>query len=120
MIHGPGPRARDGRTRGNCSYAFEPLIGHLLPTHIVWLARGCGALRTLCVAGITADREQLARGAAGTGGAAMALAPHIGHEAAAEVTRQTSRTGADVADIVVGLGLLDRETVLRIMSGAAG
>ncbi|WP_308114265.1 aspartate ammonia-lyase [Streptomyces brasiliscabiei] len=99
--------------------AFEPLIGHLLLQHIVWLARGCSALRTLCVAGVTANREHLARGAAHAVGAATALAPHIGHEAAAEVARQASRTGTDPIEVAVARGLLERETALRIMAAAA-
>ncbi|GGS29556.1 aspartate ammonia-lyase [Streptomyces humidus] len=100
--------------------AFEPLIGHLLLQHIVWLTHGCSALRTLCVAGITANAEQLSRGAAGAVGAVTALAPRIGHEAAAEVARQASRTGAEVVDVVVERGLLDRATALRLMAAAAG
>ncbi|MFF5359883.1 hypothetical protein ACFY4I_10885 [Streptomyces scabiei] len=47
--------------------AFEPLIGHLLLTPIVRLTRGCAALRTLCVAGITANRGRLANSGCWTG-----------------------------------------------------
>ncbi|MGW1001716.1 aspartate ammonia-lyase [Streptomyces sp. NPDC002520] len=96
--------------------AFEPLIGHLLLQHIGWLTRGCEALRTRCVAGITANREHLARTGAGTVGAVTALAPRIGHETAADVSREAARTGADVVDVVVRRGLLDRETALRLMA----
>ncbi|MDX2556533.1 hypothetical protein [Streptomyces stelliscabiei] len=99
--------------------AFEPLIGHLLLQHIAWLTRGCSALRTLCVAGITADQEHLARGAAHAVGAATALAAHIGHEAAAEVARQASLTGTDVIEVAVERGLSERETALRVMAAAA-
>ncbi|MFI1507935.1 aspartate ammonia-lyase [Streptomyces sp. NPDC020597] len=98
--------------------AFEPLIGHLLLQHIGWLTHGCSALRTLCVAGITADRERLARGAAGAVGAVTALAARIGHEAATEVARDAARTGADVVDVVVRRGLLDRESALRLIAAA--
>ncbi|MEU5275080.1 aspartate ammonia-lyase [Streptomyces asoensis] len=98
--------------------AFEPLIGHLLLQHIGWLTHGCSALRTLCVAGITADRERLAHGAAGAVGAVTALAARIGHEAATEVARDASRTGADVVDVVVERGLLDRESALRLIAAA--
>jgi aspartate ammonia-lyase len=47
-----------------------------------------------------------------------ALAPRIGHEAATEVARQALRTGADVVDVVVQRGLLDRETALHLMAAA--
>jgi aspartate ammonia-lyase len=100
--------------------AFEPLIGHLLLTHIAWLTRGCEALRTLCVAGVAADREQFAHRATGSVGAVTALAPRIGHEVAAAVARQAPVTGADVVDIVVARGLLDRPAALRLMADAPG
>ncbi|MCQ9132280.1 hypothetical protein [Streptomyces hilarionis] len=67
---------------------------------------------------ITADRERLARGAAGAVGAVTALAARIGHEAATEVARDASRTGADVVDVVVARGPLDPESAPRLIAAA--
>ncbi|MEU5615227.1 aspartate ammonia-lyase [Streptomyces sparsogenes] len=96
--------------------AFEPLMGHLLLTSIQWLTRGCAALRTHCVVEISANEERLARQAARSVGSATALTPHIGYAAAARIARQALETGADVADLVVRAGLLDRETALRLLT----
>ncbi|MET8975617.1 aspartate ammonia-lyase [Streptomyces sp. NPDC004539] len=91
--------------------AFEPLIGHLLLQHIGWLTRGCAALRTLCVAGITPGRPREA-----AVGAVTALAPRIGHEAASAVAREALATGEPVLDVVVRRGLLDRESARGLMA----
>ncbi|MEU1179722.1 aspartate ammonia-lyase [Streptomyces sp. NPDC005820] len=98
--------------------AFEPLIGHLLLQHIAWLARGCAALRTLCVAGITANEDRLARTADAAVGAVTALAPRIGHEAASAVAREALATGAGVLEVVTRRGLLDPETARALMAAA--
>ncbi|MFE7113405.1 aspartate ammonia-lyase [Streptomyces sp. NPDC057575] len=95
--------------------AFEPLIGHLLLQHIAWLTRGCATLRTLCVVGITANEERLARQAAGSVGVVTALIPRIGYAAAAEAARQALATGADVLDVVVDSGLLDRDSAEQLL-----
>ncbi|MEH0417934.1 aspartate ammonia-lyase [Streptomyces sp. B21-083] len=96
--------------------AFEPLIGHLLLQHITWLTRGCAALRTLCVAGITAGGSTLPPGITGAVGAVTALAPRIGHEVASAVAREALTTGDDVLDVVVRRGLLDRDTARALMA----
>ncbi|MEU1520033.1 aspartate ammonia-lyase [Streptomyces sp. NPDC005811] len=98
--------------------AFEPLIGHLLLQHIAWLTRGCEALRTLCVEGITANEDRLARTADAAVGAVTALAPRIGHEAASAVAREALATGAGVLEVVTRRGLLDPETARALMAAA--
>ncbi|HET6354250.1 MAG TPA: aspartate ammonia-lyase [Streptomyces sp.] len=96
--------------------AFEPLIGHLLLTSIQWLTRGCTALRTHCVAGITAHEEHLARQAARSVGSVTALTPHIGCTAAATIAKQALATGTDLVDLVVQAGLLDREQATGLLT----
>ncbi|MET8945128.1 aspartate ammonia-lyase [Streptomyces sp. NPDC004542] len=99
--------------------AFEPLIGHLLLTSIQWLTRGCSALRTHCVSGITADEERLAGQAARSVGSVTALTPYIGYTAAARIAQQALETGADVTDLVVRAGLLDREQAAELLKPAS-
>ncbi|MGW2524218.1 aspartate ammonia-lyase [Streptomyces sp. NPDC001617] len=96
--------------------AFEPLIGHLLLTSIQWLTRGCTALCTLCIVGITAHEEHLARQAARSVGSVTALTPHIGYAAAAWIAKEALATGADVADLVVQGGLLDRDQTMALLT----
>ncbi|AXG81865.1 aspartate ammonia-lyase [Streptomyces paludis] len=101
--------------------AFEPLIGHLLLTTVEWLTRGCHALRTRCVDGITANTEHLARRAAGSVGAVTALTPYIGYAAAAAIAKRALATGEPVADLVAAAGLLDRDRAIALMwPSAAG
>ncbi|MGI8306044.1 aspartate ammonia-lyase [Saccharopolyspora hattusasensis] len=96
--------------------AFEPLIGHLLLTMVEWLTRGCAALRTMCVEGITANEERLARQVAGSVGSVTALIPHIGYAAAAAIAKQALATGSSVADLVEQAGLLSREQATGLMA----
>ncbi|WP_329582212.1 MULTISPECIES: aspartate ammonia-lyase [unclassified Streptomyces] len=95
--------------------AFEPLMGHLLLTSIQWLTRGCSALRSHCVAGITANEEHLARQVARSVGSVTALTPYIGYTAAARIAKQALETGADVADLVAQAGLLDRDQATKLL-----
>ena len=74
------------------------------------------ALRTRCVVGLTADagraRELLDRSTA----AATALNPYLGYAATADVAKTSVTTGRSIRDIVLERGLLDRETLDRILS----
>ncbi|MEV4734634.1 aspartate ammonia-lyase [Saccharopolyspora sp. NPDC049426] len=96
--------------------AFEPLIGHQLLTMIEWLTRGCAALRTKCVEGITANGERLARQVAASVGSVTSLTPHIGYAAAAAIAKQALATGSSVADLVERAGLLSREQATALMA----
>ncbi|MEV7392774.1 aspartate ammonia-lyase [Streptomyces sp. NPDC091215] len=98
--------------------AFEPLIGHLLLTSVQWLTRGCSALRTHCVTGISANEEHLARQVARSVGSVTALTPYIGYTAAARIAKQALETGADVADLVIQAELLDRAQATELLRPA--
>lgn len=97
---------------------FEPLIGHLLLQRLAWLTRGCAALRTLCVEGITANEDRLPRTADAAVGTVTAPAPRIGHEAASVVAREALATGAGVLEVVTRRGLLDPATARALMAAA--
>ncbi|MFI1051230.1 aspartate ammonia-lyase [Streptomyces griseoruber] len=96
--------------------AFEPLMGHLLLTSVRWLTRGCTALRTHCVVGITAHEEHLARQAARSVGSVTALTPYIGYAAAARIAKQALETGSNVADLVAQAGLLDQAKAQKLLA----
>jgi aspartate ammonia-lyase len=74
------------------------------------------ALRTRCVDGLTADgaraRELLDRSTA----AATALSPYIGYAATADIAKTAVKTGRSIRDIVLERGLLDGETLDRVLS----
>ncbi len=95
--------------------AFEPIMGHSLFKSIEHLKAGCLTLARNCVAGITANRELLARRAETSAGLATALNPYIGYENATKVARESLRTGRSVAALVLEMGLLDQATLDEIL-----
>jgi aspartate ammonia-lyase len=69
-------------------------------------------LATKCVDGITANEERCRYYANATISIATALNPYIGYEAAAEIAKESIRTGKPVMEIALDRKLLD-EKVLR-------
>jgi aspartate ammonia-lyase len=77
------------------------------------------ALRTRCVDGLRADearcRELLDRSTA----VATALSPYIGYALTAEIAKESVASGRPIRELVLERGLLDRETLDRILSPEA-
>ena len=71
--------------------------------------------RTRCLDGITADAQRCERYALESVGIATALNRHIGYAAAAEVAKESMRTGKSIYQIVVDRRLLDAEQLRRIL-----
>jgi aspartate ammonia-lyase len=94
---------------------FEPLIAHNLFPSAIMLARGCETLRTRCVEGITANRERLEAMVRASAGPITALAPLIGHEAAAAIAKQAVDTGRPLLDLVAETGLMSRDEAQRLL-----
>ncbi len=95
--------------------AFEPIMGHSLFKSIEHLSAGCLTLARHCVAGITANRKLLELRVRKSAGLATALNPYIGYENATRVAREALKTGRSIADLVLEMGLLDRETLDSIL-----
>ena len=72
--------------------------------------------RLRCVAGITADedraRELLERSSA----AATALSPHIGYAAAAEIAKESVKSGKTIRALVLERGLIEESRLNEILS----
>jgi aspartate ammonia-lyase len=75
--------------------------------------------RSRCVAGITADPGRCEQYALHSVGIATALNRHIGYAAAAEVAKDSMRTGKSIYEIVVERKLLDSEELRRILDPRA-
>jgi aspartate ammonia-lyase len=71
--------------------------------------------RTRCVEGITADTPRCEQYALESVGIATALNRHIGYAAAAEVAKESMKTGRSIYQIVVERKLLDAEQLRRIL-----
>ncbi len=75
--------------------------------------------RTRCVEGITADSERCGSYALESVGIATALNRHIGYAAAAEVAKESMRTGKSIYQIVVDRKLLEPEQLRKILDPTA-
>jgi len=73
------------------------------------------ALATKCVDGISAKEERCRYYANATISIATALNPYIGYAAAAEIAKESVKTGRPVAEIVRERNLLDEKTMREIL-----
>jgi aspartate ammonia-lyase len=95
--------------------AFEPIMGHSLFKSIQHLEAGCLTLARNCVTGITANRKLLELRVRKSAGLATALNPYIGYENATKVAREALTTGRSVAELVLEMGLMDKESLEAIL-----
>jgi aspartate ammonia-lyase len=95
--------------------AFEPIIAHSLFKSVEHLAAACRTLTQHCVRGITANLPLLAERVRTSAGLATALNPYIGYENATLVAKRALAENRPVADLVLELGLLDKETLARVL-----
>ena len=96
--------------------AFEPIIAHSLFKSIQHLTAACDTLRTHCIVGITANVEVLAERVRTSAGLATALNPYLGYENATMIAKRALQENCSVADLVLELGLMDQETLEKILS----
>jgi len=79
---------------------FVPLIARALLESIALLASACTVFAERCIAGIEANVERLHEYAESSPSIGTALNPYIGYEAAAEVVKESARTGKSIREIV--------------------
>ena len=92
-----------------------PLMAHNLLTSIELLANSCVTLAMKCVDGITANEEVCRRHAEDSPAIATRLSPIIGYEKAAEIAKESARTGKSVKDLVIEKKLLPPDEAERIL-----
>jgi aspartate ammonia-lyase len=73
-------------------------------------------LTTKCVDGITANEARCSYYANATIAIAAALNPYIGYAAAAEIAKESVRTGRTVTEIALERKLLDEKTMREILN----
>ncbi|QDD66665.1 aspartate ammonia-lyase [Herbaspirillum seropedicae] len=95
--------------------AFEPIIAHSLFKSVNHLKAGCRVLATLCVDGITANRDLLRRNVENSIGLVTALNPYIGYANATKIAQEALATGASVYDLVLEKGLLTEAQLKEIL-----
>ncbi len=95
--------------------AFEPVIFYQLFESFRALT---GAVKTLtenCIVGIAASRERCAEWVNRSVGIVTALNPYIGYLKAAEIAKESLRTGEPIRDIVLREGLMDEATLDKVL-----
>src|SRR5207253_10114225 len=93
---------------------FVPLLARNLLQSISLVANAVGLLAEKCVDGIEANRETCERYAELTLSAATALNPYIGYDKAAEIVKESARSGRPLREVAREAGV-DEETLERAL-----
>ena len=108
--------ARAGQLELN---VMMPALGSALFDAMDWLTAAIEATTERGLRGMTANRERARSYAMVSVGLATLLNQAIGYERAAEIAKESERTGRPVADLVAERGLMEREAFERMVDQAA-
>jgi len=93
-----------------------PVIAHDLTLMLTILASTLRVLREKCIDGITANEEVCRRYFEISPSLATALNPYIGYLAAAEIAKESAKTGKTVVQLVREKKLLTEEQIAKVFS----
>src|SRR3989338_1937142 len=93
-----------------------PTVIHNLLTSIEILKNGMDAFTRFCVTGITANKKRCYDYAETSFGIAAALNPYLGYSRAAEVVKESVRTGKSLREIILERRLLPEKKLKEILS----
>jgi len=93
-----------------------PVIAHDLTKGLAILAPALRVLREKCIDGITANEEVCRRYFERSTALATALNPYIGYLAAAEIAKESVKTGKTVVELVREKKLLTEEQIKKVFS----
>ena len=93
-----------------------PVIAHDLTKALSILATTLKALREKCIDGITANEEVARKFFEGSPSIATALNPYIGYLAAAEIAKESVKSGKTVVQLVREKKLLTEEQIAKVFS----
>ncbi|MRR07173.1 MAG: aspartate ammonia-lyase [Deltaproteobacteria bacterium] len=92
-----------------------PVIIHNLLLSLEIMKNAIRKMRESCIDGITANVAQCARYLESSVGMATILAPRIGYAAAAEIVKESLRTGRSTKEIILSRELLSQEALAEII-----
>ena len=93
-----------------------PVMSFNLNFMIMILGNAIKALEEKCVRGITANEKRCAQYAESSMGLATALNPFIGYASAAEVAKESLKTGKTLIQIIREKKILSEEEIARVMN----
>ena len=97
---------------------MEPVIGQTAFESISLLTHAMRTLRELCVCGIEANEEVCRRNVLNSIGIVTYLNEVIGHHNGDLVGRECARSGRNVREVVLEMGLLDEDVLDELLSPA--
>ncbi|MDK7213527.1 aspartate ammonia-lyase [Corynebacterium pyruviciproducens] len=95
---------------------MEPATGQAMFESLTILTNAMKTLREKCVDGITANPEICKNHVHSSIGVITYLNPFIGHAAGDRIGKEAAETGKPVRDLVLEHGLLDEETLDKVLS----
>ena len=95
-----------------------PLIAHNLLQSVELLARGTRAFAERCVVGLEADAARCGESVARNLALATALAPAIGYDRAAEISKEAYRSGRSVREVADEWQVLPATDLERLLDPA--
>ena len=95
--------------------AMEPVMAQCDFESAELLMNGFDTLRTLCVDGITANRERCADYVKNSIGVVTALNPIIGYKNSTKIAKEALETGRGVYELVLEHGILSREELDEVL-----
>lgn len=96
-----------------------PVMAHNLLQSVHLLARAADVFCEKCIVGLLPNVEKLARNAELSTAIVTRLNPIIGYEKAAELAKESFRTGKTVKELVVDRGILTQEEADRLLDPKA-
>lgn len=96
-----------------------PVIAYDLVSSLEIMSNAIHILTERCVKGITANREKCSAWLENSYGIVTALNPHIGYLAAAEVVKESQKTGKSVREIVLEKGILSKDRLDVVLAPKA-
>jgi len=94
---------------------MEPVIMHNTMSSLQLLVRAANTLTTLCVRGITANREDCRKHVEASIGIVTALNPYIGYERAAQLAKEALKSGKTVRELTLEKGWVEADKLDDIL-----
>lgn len=95
---------------------FEPVMAYNLFVSLRVLTNACETFAVHCIDGIEFNEAHCHEQVLSNIGLVTALNPHIGYKAATHVAKTAQKTGGSVYEIVLNEGLLDKESLDKIIA----
>ena len=96
-----------------------PVMAHNLLQSVALLARASEVFREKCIEGLEPNLDKIARDAELSTAIVARLNPIIGYDKAAELAKESMRTGKTVKELVIEKGILSREEANRLLDPKA-